>query len=148
MAELGTRCTHRKGAGRKLSAYGCARRISTRRAGHGFTGVTRERGRATCLLVTCPEWGPGDQRPWRGLGASTRPRALGGYHERTEAGKVSGRERQVKRLETDSVAVAAEHSTGEGGELRPKGPTGGSAARLTAVLAGASPAGAIPRLAP
>src|SRR4029453_10351591 len=31
MAELGTRCTYRKGAGRKLSAYGCARRISTRR---------------------------------------------------------------------------------------------------------------------
>src|SRR5260370_31296017 len=31
MAELGTRGTHRKGAGRKLSAYGCARRISTRR---------------------------------------------------------------------------------------------------------------------
>jgi len=33
----------------------------------------------------------------------------------------------VKRLETDSVAVLAEHSTGEGGELRPKGPTGGKA---------------------
>src|SRR5215475_15622560 len=46
MAELGTRCTHRKGAGRKLSAYGCARRISTRRAGHVFRGGTRELRRA------------------------------------------------------------------------------------------------------
>ena len=52
MAERGTRCTHRKGARRKLSAYGCARRISTRRAGHAGRGETRERGRVTCLLVS------------------------------------------------------------------------------------------------
>src|SRR5262245_31386801 len=50
MAELGTRCTYRKGAGRKLSAYGCARRISTRRAGHMSIGGTRELGRALWLL--------------------------------------------------------------------------------------------------
>src|SRR5919202_4833329 len=92
----------------------CAGHHRGLRAGHVFPGVTRELGRATCLLVTFPEWGPGDQRPWRGLEASTRPRALGGDHERTEAGKVSGRERQVKRLETESVAVAAGHSTGDG----------------------------------
>jgi hypothetical protein len=30
-----------------------------RRAGHVSQGVTRERGRATCLLVTLPDWGPG-----------------------------------------------------------------------------------------
>src|SRR4029434_6543510 len=40
--------------------------------------------------------GPGDQRPWRGLGASTRARARKGYHERTEAGEVSGSERRAK----------------------------------------------------
>jgi len=50
-----------------------------------------------------------------------------GQHERTEAGKVSGSERQAKRPEMGSVAVLAEHSTGEGGALRPKGPTGGQA---------------------
>ena len=41
MAELGTRCTHRKGAGRKLSAYGCARRISTRRRRHAYKWIRR-----------------------------------------------------------------------------------------------------------
>src|SRR5713226_1258755 len=50
MAELGTRGTHRKGAGRKLSAYGCARRISTRRPGHGVTGGAWKRGRANGFL--------------------------------------------------------------------------------------------------
>ena len=45
----------------------------------------------------------------------------------TEAGKVSGSERQAKRPEMGMVAVLAAHSTCEGGELRPKGPTGGKA---------------------
>src|SRR5439155_18572793 len=68
MAELGTRCTHRKGAGRKLSAYGCARRISTRRAGHVAIGVARELGRATCLLAIFPDWDTGRPKvlAWRG----------------------------------------------------------------------------------
>ena len=43
--------------------------------------------------------GPGDQKPWRGLGASPRSRALRGHHEHTEANKVSGRERQAKHPE-------------------------------------------------
>jgi hypothetical protein len=43
------------------------------------------------------------------------------------AGKVSGRERQAKRAEMGRVAVLAAHSTGEGGEVRPKRPTGGKA---------------------
>jgi hypothetical protein len=43
--------------------------------------------------------GPGDQKPWRGLDASTSPRALRGDHKRREAGKVSGNERQVKNPE-------------------------------------------------
>src|SRR5438132_12933473 len=44
-----------------------------------------------------------------------------------EAGKVSGSERQAKRPERDTVAVVAAHSTGEGGEVWPKRPTGGKA---------------------
>jgi len=45
----------------------------------------------------------------------------------TEAGKVSGNERQVKDPETGRGAVVAAQSTGEGGEVRPKRPTGGKA---------------------
>jgi hypothetical protein len=45
----------------------------------------------------------------------------------TEAGQGSGSERQAKRPERDTVAVVAAHSTGEGGEVRPKRPTGGKA---------------------
>lgn len=45
----------------------------------------------------------------------------------TEARKVSGSERQAKRPETGREVVLAEHSTCEGGEPRPKGPTGGKA---------------------
>src|SRR5205085_3720423 len=61
------------------------------------------------------------------LGASTRTRARKGDHTRTEAGKVSGSERQAKRPERGTVAVVAAHSTGERGEGRPKRPTGGKA---------------------
>jgi hypothetical protein len=45
----------------------------------------------------------------------------------TEAGKGSGSERRAKRLERGTVAVLAEHSTEEGGEPSPTGPTGGKA---------------------
>jgi len=45
----------------------------------------------------------------------------------TEAGKVSGSERRAKPPEKDTAAVLAEHSTEEGGEPRPTGPTGGKA---------------------
>jgi len=45
----------------------------------------------------------------------------------TEARKVSGSERRAKRPETGREVVLAEHSTCEGGEPRPKGPTGGKA---------------------
>jgi len=42
---------------------------------------------------------PGDHRPWRDLGASTRSWARWGHHERREAGAVSGSERRAKRPE-------------------------------------------------
>jgi hypothetical protein len=45
----------------------------------------------------------------------------------TEARKVSGSEREAKRPETGREVGVAEHSTCEGGEPRPKGPTGGKA---------------------
>jgi len=44
-----------------------------------------------------------------------------------EASKVSGNERQVKDPEMGRAAVVAAHSTAEGGEVRPKRPTGGKA---------------------
>ena len=71
--------------------------------------------------------GPADQRPWRGPGASTGRRAGNGDHERWKPARYRGRERQAKRPERDRVAVVAAHSTGDGGEPRPKGPTGGKA---------------------
>src|SRR5712692_12001116 len=71
--------------------------------------------------------GPGDQKPWRGRGASTLATSPAGRPRTTEAGKVSGNERQVKDPEMGRVAVVAAHSTEEGGEVRPTGPTGGKA---------------------
>jgi hypothetical protein len=71
--------------------------------------------------------GPGDQKPWRGWEASTLATSPAGRPRTTEAGKVSGNERQVKDPEMGRVAVVAAHSTEEGGEVRPKRPTGGKA---------------------
>jgi hypothetical protein len=59
------------------------------------------------------------------LGASTRTRACKGDHKRTEAGKVSGRRATSEAPRDGEVAVVAAHSTDEGGEVRPKRPTGG-----------------------
>ena len=68
-----------------------------------------------------------------------------------------GRRGSTERPRDGLLAVLAEHSTAgrercapgrEGGEPLSQGPTGGSAARLATVLAGGSPAGAIPHLAP
>jgi hypothetical protein len=71
--------------------------------------------------------GPADQRPWRGPGASTGRRAGNGDHERGKPARYRGRERQAKHPERDRVAVVAAHSTEDGGEVRPKRPTGGKA---------------------
>ena len=45
--------------------------------------------------------------------------------ERREGREVSGSEARPKRPETGRMEVLADHSTDEGGELRPKGPAGG-----------------------
>src|SRR5256712_836740 len=48
--------------------------------------------------------GPGDQKPWRGLGASPRARARMGKHERTEAGEGLGSERQTSTSSAAGIA--------------------------------------------
>src|SRR4029453_17564891 len=127
MAELGTRCTYRKGAGRKLSAYGCARRISTRRAGHAATGGTRELGRAIGVLAHMP--GVGDRvTTGPGVGWALRP----GHEpcgETTNEGSTQGIGERATSAEPreGQVAVVASHSTVERGEVRPKRPMGGKA---------------------
>jgi hypothetical protein len=98
-----------------------------RRAGPAARGGARERGRAVCRRGTRPDGGPGDHRPWRGRGAAPRARAGRGHHERTDAGKVSGRKRPAQCSERGSAAVVAEQRTGAGGEPSPTGPPGGTA---------------------
>jgi hypothetical protein len=105
----------------------CAGHHRGLRAGHVFTGGTRELGRAICLLADMP--GVGD-RVTKGPGAvwalrldsepcgdTTNARSTQGIGERaTSEGPREGQ-----------VAVVASHSTAEGGEVRPKRPTGGKA---------------------
>ena|SRR5438552_869835 len=72
MVELGTRLAYRKSECRKLSTYGCARRISTRRGG----------GEAARGLRAV---GAGDRREAKGstgLGTSPRPGSQGGLRTR------------------------------------------------------------------
>src|SRR5215510_727000 len=80
-----------------------------------------------------------------------------GTQSKMSATRYRRRTGSTERLRERLLAVLADHSTDgrepaapgrEGGEPMSQGPTGGSAARLTAVLAGGSPAGAIPHLAP
>jgi hypothetical protein len=99
-----------------------------RRAGQGVRGETRERGRATCLLVTTTgrRGVPVDQEPWRWQGAPRGPRTAvrdtnGGSRQGIGERATSEATREGQR------AVVAEHSTGEGGEVRPKRPTRGKA---------------------
>jgi hypothetical protein len=70
--------------------------------------------------------GPGDQRPWRDLELPPGPELCG---DTTNHGSTQGiGEASDKRSPRDGeVAVVAAHSTGEGGEVRPKRPTGGKA---------------------
>jgi hypothetical protein len=71
--------------------------------------------------------GPGAHRPWRVRGASTRTRARTGDHKRPGARQGSGRERHATQPARDRMAVVASQSPEEGGEVRPKRPTGGKA---------------------
>jgi hypothetical protein len=97
------------------------------RAGHAAIGVTRELGRATCLLEHIP--GVGDR-------VTKGPGVVGGFHStmsplgtpqthgsRQGIGKASDKRSPRK----GQRAVVAAQSTGEGGEVWPKRPTGGKA---------------------
>jgi hypothetical protein len=99
-----------------------------RRAGQGVTGGTRALGRAPGLLVntTGRRGGPGDQEPWRWQAAPRGQRTAG---RDTKGGSRQGIGERATRAATreGQRAVVAEHSTGEGGEVRPKRPTRGKA---------------------
>jgi hypothetical protein len=116
---------------RKAAVLGARGRV--RRTPPGSkSGAWLHRGRSGTWespLSPCHSAGMGDRRSkaLAGAGASTRARARTGHHARTEAGKVAGRERPAKGPERGRVAVVAEYSTDESGELRPKGPRGGKA---------------------
>jgi hypothetical protein len=106
----------------------CAGHHRGLRAGQVVTGGTRERGRAIGRLDDIPGLGDrGTTGPGVILGASPQVTSPSGRPRTTGARKVSGRERQAKQPARDTVAVVASPSTGEGGEPRPKGPTGGQA---------------------
>jgi hypothetical protein len=123
-------------SGRKAIVPGSRRQESGTPAG-SKSGACRHRGNSGTWeshlspCVYSRSGGPGDQKPWRGRGASTRPRALAGHHEQIEAGKVLGSERQAKRPGTGSVAVLAEHSTWEGGKCGPSDPLEGRRRRAS-----------------
>src|SRR2546425_2419966 len=70
--------------------------------------------------------GPGDQRPWRDL---ELPPGHEPVRDTTNDGSRQGiGERATSEGPRDvEVAVVAAHSTSEGGEVRPKRPTGGKA---------------------
>jgi hypothetical protein len=99
-----------------------------RRAGHALRGGTWELGRAPCLLgQNAGRAGvPADQEPWRGRRAFDGQRAC---RRDTKQGSSQGiGARATSEATRDGhEAVVAEHSTGEGGEGRPKRPTGGKA---------------------
>ena len=81
-------------------------------------------------LSPCRIPGMGDRvttSPGVAVGASTEPRADHGDHELRKQARYRGSERQAKPPETGRAAVVAVHSTGAGGAVRPKRPTGGKA---------------------
>jgi hypothetical protein len=121
----------RQCSGRQQSKvrYGQCRGLHRgRRAGHALTGGTWELGRASCLLgQNAGRAGvPADQEPWRWRTASDCQRAC---RRDTNQGSSQGiGARATSEATRDGhEAVVAEHSTGEGGEGRPKRPTGGKA---------------------
>jgi hypothetical protein len=99
-----------------------------RRAGHALTGETWELGRARCLLVRGAGRAgvPADQEPWRwqrasGCQRTARRDTNGG------SGQGIGKRATSEATRDGQRAVGAEHTTAEGGEVKPKRPTGGKA---------------------
>jgi hypothetical protein len=104
------------------------RQRGLRRAGQGIRGGTRERGRARWLLGNHPgrRGVPGDQEPRRWQPASRGQRTA---RRDTNGGSRQGSGERAQREATREghQAVVAKQSTGERGEVRPTGPTGGKA---------------------
>src|SRR5437867_9923461 len=71
--------------------------------------------------------GPGDQKPVVSWGFRPGHEPYGDTTNTRKQARYRGGERQAKPPETGRAAVVAEHSTEEGGEVRPKRPTGGKA---------------------
>jgi len=84
-------------------------------------------GEPSVSLTTDPLWGDRVTTGPGVTGSFLLATSPSGTPQTTEAGKVSGSERHAKRPERGTVAVVAAQSTGEGGEVRPKRPTGGKA---------------------
>jgi hypothetical protein len=81
---------------------------------------------------TISGWGgPGDHRPWRDLGASTRPRARVGQHEHSKAGTGSGSARRVKRPETGRGESSRRIVPVKGGNRDPRDPREGRQRRAS-----------------
>ena len=98
------------------------------RRGHALKGVARELGRANCLLASKAgeKVNRENKRPDADgqLQYSSEPEE---GNTNREASKVSASERESEASREGQVAVLAQHSTREGGELRPKESTGGKA---------------------
>jgi hypothetical protein len=85
-------------------------------------------GEPPISLTTWPDWGTGGPKAlaWSG-GFHPGDEPFGDTTNARQQARYRGGERQAKHPERDRVAVVAAHSTGEGGEVRPKRPTGGKA---------------------
>jgi hypothetical protein len=106
------------------------------RAGHGFTGVIRELGRASRLLGSHRRaWGdrrnqhPGASEPTPFAGEPT-PAQVGRDTNRSASTQGTGREHKAHRPGRTKAVVATHSTAGQGvtrawarGEPRPKGPT-------------------------
>ena len=104
--------------------YGeCAGHHRGLRAGHGSIGELGNLGEPPVSLFQGDRVTKGPGVP-RSFLLATSPL---GIPPTTEAGKVSGMRATSEAPRDGEVAVVAVHSTGEGGEGRPKRPTGGKA---------------------
>ena len=122
-----TVCTHRKAA-----VLDAVWRVSRTPPG-SESGACLQRGNSGTWeshLPPCFIPGMGDRvtkSPGVAWGLAPGHEPCGDTTNERTAGKVSGNERHVKDPETGRGAVVAAQSTGEGGEVRPKRPTGGKA---------------------
>jgi hypothetical protein len=153
-------------SGRKAAVLEAPRRVPRTPPG-SESGACLQRGDAGTWESQGSPWGisgvgvPTDEGKTPGVARRRPPRLRALHKQGTQSQRRDprhrGRRGSTARPRDGLLAVFAEPSTAgrercapgrEGGEPMSQGPTGGSAARRTAVLAGGSPAGAIPHVAP